>query len=115
MLLQFAISLPCRRTDGHDRHGFACSVLPCTCRVADVDSVVSGQVRNELRQALEKRLPDKDWSFVTSQIGMFTMTPLTPEQVGPTDPPGLAYSDQEGAVLTSPHALIGGFAVQDEG
>jgi len=38
-------------------------------------------VRGTLRAALEKRMPEKDWSFVTSQIGMFSFTGLTKEQV----------------------------------
>ena len=29
------------------------------------------KVRGELQSALEKRMPDKDWSFITKQIGMF--------------------------------------------
>jgi aspartate aminotransferase len=40
------------------------------------------KVRGELRAALEKRLPDKDWSFVTKQIGMFSYTGMSPQQVG---------------------------------
>eukprot|EP00879_Flechtneria_rotunda_P027702 GHRR01029689.1.p1 GENE.GHRR01029689.1~~GHRR01029689.1.p1 ORF type:complete len:346 (+),score=121.14 GHRR01029689.1:119-1156(+) len=39
------------------------------------------RVREELRAALEKRYPDKDWSFITSQIGMFSYTGMTPQQV----------------------------------
>jgi aspartate aminotransferase, chloroplastic len=39
------------------------------------------QVRHELRAALEQRMPDRDWSFVTSQIGMFSFTGMTPSQV----------------------------------
>lgn len=41
-------------------------------------------VRSELQAALEKRCPDKDWSFITQQIGMFSFTGMTPQQVGPT-------------------------------
>jgi hypothetical protein len=40
------------------------------------------KVRGELRAALEKRMADKDWSFVTKQIGMFSYTGMTPQQVG---------------------------------
>jgi aspartate/tyrosine/aromatic aminotransferase len=39
-------------------------------------------VRGELQAALEKRCPDKDWSFITQQIGMFSFTGMTPQQVG---------------------------------
>lgn len=39
------------------------------------------RVRDTLRAALEGLRPDKDWSFVTSQIGMFSFTGLTPAQV----------------------------------
>lgn len=41
---------------------------------------ISG-VRSELQAALEKRCPEKDWSFVTQQIGMFSFTGMTPAQV----------------------------------
>jgi len=40
-----------------------------------------GRMRKELRAALEARMPSKDWSFITSQIGMFSFTGLTPMQV----------------------------------
>lgn len=39
------------------------------------------RVRGELRAALEARMPSKDWTFVTSQIGMFSFTGLNPSQV----------------------------------
>ncbi len=39
------------------------------------------RVRGELQAALEARCPDKDWSFITSQIGMFSFTGMTPNQV----------------------------------
>lgn len=39
------------------------------------------QVRAELRSALEERHPGKDWSFITQQIGMFSFTGMTPQQV----------------------------------
>jgi aspartate aminotransferase len=39
------------------------------------------RVRGELRQALEKRQPNRDWSFVTKQQGMFSFTGMTPAQV----------------------------------
>ena len=40
-------------------------------------------VRKVLRDHLDKLNPDKDWSFITSQIGMFSFTGLTPAQVQP--------------------------------
>ena len=39
------------------------------------------QVRKELRTALEKRMPDRSWSFITAQIGMFSFTGMSPAQV----------------------------------
>merc|ERR550514_19545 len=38
-------------------------------------------VRKALQAALEARMPEKDWSFVTRQIGMFSFTGLSKEQV----------------------------------
>ncbi|EWC48715.1 mitochondrial aspartate aminotransferase [Drechslerella stenobrocha 248] len=38
-------------------------------------------MRESLKGALEKLGSQKDWSHITSQIGMFTYTGLTPEQV----------------------------------
>jgi aspartate aminotransferase len=38
-------------------------------------------VRSSLKAALEARMPEKDWSFVTKQIGMFSFTGLKPKQV----------------------------------
>lgn len=32
------------------------------------------QVRQQLHDALKGMNPDKDWSFITSQIGMFSYT-----------------------------------------
>jgi len=46
--------------------------------------LMSGRIKNVrkvLRENLEKRNPDKDWSFITSQIGMFTYTGCTVPQV----------------------------------
>lgn len=39
------------------------------------------EVRKVLRENLEKLNPDRDWSFITSQIGMFTYTGCTVPQV----------------------------------
>ncbi|KXZ44764.1 hypothetical protein GPECTOR_62g879 [Gonium pectorale] len=38
------------------------------------------RVRGELKTALDAKYPDKDWSFITRQIGMFSFTGLTPAQ-----------------------------------
>ncbi|KAK9816171.1 hypothetical protein WJX74_004554 [Apatococcus lobatus] len=38
-------------------------------------------VRQELQDHLERINPDKDWSFITKQIGMFSFTGLTSQQV----------------------------------
>ncbi|KAF5843910.1 aspartate aminotransferase [Dunaliella salina] len=43
------------------------------------------RVRGELRKSLESKWPEKDWSFVTSQIGMFSFTGLSPAQVRSAD------------------------------
>jgi aspartate aminotransferase len=37
-------------------------------------------VRQDLYNELVKVNPDKDWSFVLQQIGMFTFTGMTPAQ-----------------------------------
>nr|QKY14843.1 aspartate aminotransferase (AATC) [Polytomella parva] len=39
------------------------------------------KVRGELRAALSAKCPERDWSFVTRQIGMFSFTGLSPKQV----------------------------------
>ena len=38
-------------------------------------------VRAALQKALESRMPEKDWTFITRQIGMFSYTGMTKEQV----------------------------------
>jgi len=40
------------------------------------------EMRKSLREGLEKLKPDMDWSFITTQIGMFAYTGLSVEQVG---------------------------------
>ena len=40
------------------------------------------EMRGKLRSGLEKLKPENDWSFITTQIGMFAYTGLTAEQVG---------------------------------
>mmetsp|Transcript_33997 Transcript_33997/g.105211 ORF Transcript_33997/g.105211 Transcript_33997/m.105211 type:complete len:415 (-) Transcript_33997:30-1274(-) len=39
------------------------------------------EMREALRAALEARVPDRDWSHITSQIGMFSYTGLSAPQV----------------------------------
>jgi aspartate aminotransferase len=39
------------------------------------------KVRGELQKDLETKMPEKDWSFITRQIGMFSFTGLKPNQV----------------------------------
>lgn len=39
------------------------------------------QVRGELQAALEQRMPERNWGFITKQIGMFSFTGMTPAQV----------------------------------
>ena len=41
-------------------------------------------MRQKLRAGLEKLKPESDWSFITTQIGMFAYTGLTAEQVPPS-------------------------------
>eukprot|EP00955_Chlamydomonas_euryale_P082012 363662-Chlamydomonas_euryale.AAC.12 len=55
-------------------------------------------VRKELRAALEKRNPNKDWSFVTSQIGMFSFTGLSPEQVANMTNKWEVYMTKDGRI-----------------
>ncbi len=66
-------------------------------------------VRQVLRDNLEKINPDKDWSFITSQIGMFSFTGLTPPQVS-----NLPYSQKltthryaKPCVLSKPTLTLG--------
>lgn len=40
------------------------------------------RVRGELQEALTHKSGDRDWGFITRQIGMFSFTGLTPTQVG---------------------------------
>ena len=40
------------------------------------------EMRKKLREGLEKLKPDMDWSFITTQIGMFAYTGLSVGQVG---------------------------------
>jgi hypothetical protein len=46
------------------------------------------QVRGELQAALEARMPERNWGFITKQIGMFSFTGMTPAQVRGGTPGG---------------------------
>lgn len=62
-------------------HWWCCCPVVCDdVQMAKMAGRIAG-VRSELQAALEKRCPDKDWSFVTQQIGMFSFTGMTPQQV----------------------------------
>jgi aspartate aminotransferase len=56
------------------------------------------RVRGELRSALESRHPGKDWSFVTSQIGMFSFTGLSPAQVDSMTKKWHVYMTRDGRI-----------------
>ncbi|KAI8473711.1 MAG: aspartate aminotransferase [Monoraphidium minutum] len=56
------------------------------------------QVRGELRAALEKRMADKDWSFVTKQIGMFSYTGMSPQQVDNMTNKHAVYMTRDGRI-----------------
>ena len=45
-------------------------------------SLLPQSVRQDLYDHLTRINPDKDWSFILRQIGMFSFTGLTPPQVG---------------------------------
>lgn len=55
--------------------------VACLMHVVATAGSCMQTVRKVLRDHLEKINPDKDWSFITSQIGMFSFTGLTPPQV----------------------------------
>eukprot|EP00873_Tetraselmis_striata_P039256 jgi/Tetstr1/459520/TSEL_004887.t1 len=55
-------------------------------------------VRKSLRAALEARMPEKDWSFVTSQIGMFSFTGLKPAQVENMTNKWAVYMTKDGRI-----------------
>lgn len=59
-------------------------VLSCTLQMAGMAGRIA-RVRGELQSGLESRCPDKDWSFITKQIGMFSYTGMTPQQVRGND------------------------------
>lgn len=55
-------------------------------------------VRQVLYDELVKLNPDKDWSFVTSQIGMFTFTGCTPAQVENMTSKWRVYMTKDGRI-----------------
>ncbi|GIL86322.1 hypothetical protein Vretimale_13705 [Volvox reticuliferus] len=56
------------------------------------------RVRGELQRALEAKCPDKDWSFITKQIGMFSFTGLTPSQVDNMTNKHQVYMTRDGRI-----------------
>ncbi|KAG1658732.1 hypothetical protein FOA52_002747 [Chlamydomonas sp. UWO 241] len=55
-------------------------------------------IRKKLRAALEKRQASKDWSFVTSQIGMFSFTGLSAAQVANMTNKWQVYMTSDGRI-----------------
>merc|ERR1712216_776439 len=65
--------------------------------------MMSGRIKNVrtlLQEELEKRMPEKDWSFVTSQIGMFSYTGLSKEQCSTCGTSGTSTSPSTGALAS---------------
>lgn len=58
-------------------------------------------MRESLKSNLEKLGSQKDWSHITSQIGMFTYTGLTPEQVGRLAQEFSIYGTKDGRMSVS--------------
>ncbi|PNH03412.1 Aspartate aminotransferase, chloroplastic [Tetrabaena socialis] len=56
------------------------------------------RVRGELQSALEAKCPDKDWSHITRQIGMFSFTGLTPVQVDNMTNKHAIYMTRDGRI-----------------
>ncbi|KAF8072598.1 Aspartate aminotransferase P2 [Scenedesmus sp. PABB004] len=55
-------------------------------------------VRGELQAALTERCPERDWSFVTRQIGMFSFTGMTPAQVDNMTNKHAVYMTRDGRI-----------------
>ena len=55
-------------------------------------------VRQVLHDGLVALNPDRDWSFVVSQIGMFTFTGMSPQQVENMTAKWHIYMTQDGRV-----------------
>ncbi|GFR52883.1 hypothetical protein Agub_g15515 [Astrephomene gubernaculifera] len=56
------------------------------------------RVRGELQAALEAKCPQKDWSFITRQIGMFSFTGLSPAQVDNMTNKHAVYMTRDGRI-----------------
>lgn len=56
------------------------------------------KVRQELVDALTSRMPNRDWSFITRQIGMFSFTGLTEPQVGNMTEKHHVYMTKDGRI-----------------
>jgi len=55
-------------------------------------------VRQLLVDALNKRMPERDWSFITRQIGMFSFTGLSEAQVGNMTEKHHVYMTKDGRI-----------------
>ena len=56
------------------------------------------EVRSELVKALQERMPERDWTFITRQIGMFSFTGLTEAQVGNMTGKHHVYMTKDGRI-----------------
>ena len=63
---------------------------------AMADRIMS--VRQALVEALDKRMPERDWTFITRQIGMFSFTGLTEAQVGNMTDRHHVYMTKDGRI-----------------
>jgi len=55
-------------------------------------------VRNELKASLDSKYPEKDWSHITNQIGMFSFTGLSPAQVDNMTNKHQVYMTRDGRI-----------------
>ena len=56
------------------------------------------EVRSELVKALQERMPERDWTFITRQIGMFSFTGLTEAQVDNMTSKHHVYMTKDGRI-----------------
>ena len=56
------------------------------------------EMRQKLRAGLEKLKPESDWSFITTQIGMFAYTGLKPEQMETLAKEHSVYATKDGRI-----------------
>eukprot|EP00892_Ulva_mutabilis_P012093 jgi/Ulvmu1/9256/UM050_0005.1 len=55
-------------------------------------------VRKQLHDELSELYPERDWGFILSQIGMFSFTGMTPEQVGNMTNKWHVYMTKDGRI-----------------